>query len=172
MKLKRLLGAETGWGGAMGTLLLLGSGLVLLFISVGGMPEASRLEPEARGCAAWLADPSGARWVTVVGCQLDLSGMGFESTADGGVLVPLVSPGSTGRALLATSDAELIRLKDGFDGGLTGMVKVAGGAVTLEHGQQPRRGNVLLGLVLGLIAVALAVRSMFMRYLVERDSTV
>ena len=133
MNLKRLLGAEHGWGGAAGTLLLLVAGLGILLFSVADLSEASRLKPVERGCAAWLKDSSGPKWVTLVGCQVE---------TDGGVSL-------------------------GGEGSVSGYVK--GGVLT--PGAQPPRKNVLVGLVVGLIAVALAVRSMFMRYLVERDST-
>lgn len=133
MNLKRLLGAENGWGGAAGTLLLLVAGLGLVLFSVADLSEASRLKPVERGCSEWLKDRSGAKWVTLVGCQLE---------ADGGVSLA-------------------------SEGAVTGYVE--GGV--LKPGAQPPRKNVLIGLVAGLVAVALAVRSMFMRYLVERDSS-
>ena len=132
MNLKRLLGAENGWGGAAGTLLLLVAGLGILLFSVADLSEASRLKPVERGCAEWLKDSSGAKWVTLVGCKLEV---------DGGVVLG--------------------------EGSVTGYVESG----VLTPGAQPPRKNVLVGLIVGLIAVALAVRSMFMRYLVERDST-
>ncbi len=133
MNLKRLLGAENGWGGAAGTVLLLVAGLSLLLFSVAGLSEASRLKPVERGCSEWLKDSSGPRWVTLVGCKAE---------ADGGV--SLAGEGSVTGC---------------FEGGV------------FAPGAQPPRKNVLVGLIVGLIAVALAVRSMFMRYLVERDSS-
>lgn len=153
MKLKRLLGAENGWGGAMGTLLLLGSGLALLLFSVAGLRDASRLKPEERGCNGWLADPSGVRWVTLIGCNVS------APAQDGGVLIPL-GPG----AMLATSGEAVL---DG--GALTGWVERSNGQVVLRQGRQPARKDVVLGMLVGLVAVALAVRSMFMRYLVDRE---
>jgi hypothetical protein len=209
MNLKRLLGAEHGWGGATGTLLLLGFGLAILFISVAGLKEASRLEPEERGCAAWLADPSGARWVRLVGCKLALG----ARARGGGPFIPLFAgdaPSGPARAVLATTDKDLLVLLDGIDRlgseqdvqayllanaatldgllepkTLTGYVEpvksaaarsalgvlTAEDAMVLEQGKQPPRANALFGLVVGLIAVALVARSVFMRYLVERDST-
>lgn len=134
MKLKRLLGAENGWGGAAGTLLLLFAGLGLLSFSVVDLTEASRLKPVERGCSDWLKDSSGPKWVTLVGCQLEADG-GVSLGADGSVVTGYVEGG------------------------------------VLKPGGVPARKNVLIGLVAGLVAVALAVRSMFMRYLVERDST-
>lgn len=204
MNLKRLLGAENGWGGAAGTLLLLGAGLALLLVSVADLREAARLKPEERGCAEWLADPSGPRWVTLVGCKLDLSAAasrmwkGWRSVKDGGVsgehhlelFVPIFAgdaPVVPPRGVLATTDQPLIDLMDGLDRfepkTLTGYVVpgkslaarsalsaiTAEDAVVLQQGRQPPRANALLGLVMGLIAVALAVRSMFRRYLVERE---
>jgi hypothetical protein len=227
MKLKQLLGADNGWGGAMGTLLLLGFGLFILFVSVADLKEASRIKPEERGCEEWLADSSGARWVTLVGCKLDLSEAasrkwkGWRSTKDGGLsgqhymelFIPIFTgeaPSGPPRAVLASTDADLLALMDGIDRlgspeeveaylqgngatlekllepkTLTGYVEpvksvssrsalgvlTADDAVVLEQGRQPPRANALFGLVIGLIAVALVVRSMFLRYLVDRDST-
>lgn len=227
MKLKRLLGAENGWGGAMGTLLMLGFGLFVLFISVADLREASRIKPVERGCTEWLADPSGARWVSLVGCKLDLTEAasrkwkGSRSMRDGGVsgehsmelLIPIFvgdAPVSPLRGVVATTDKELLTLMDGIDRlgspeeveaylainkatmekflepkTLTGYVEpvksvaawsalgviTAEDAVVLEQGRQPPRMNALFGLIVGLIAVALVVRSMFMRYLVDRDAS-
>lgn len=227
MKLKRLLGAENGWGGAMGTALLLGFGLFVLFISVADLREASRIKPVERGCTEWLADPSGARWVRLVGCKLDLTEAasrkwkGWRSLRDGGVsgehylelFIPIFAgdaPVSPPRGVVATTDKELLTLMDGIDRladpdevaaylelhkatieellepkTLTGYVEpvksvaarsalgviTAEDAVVLEQGRQPPRMNALFGLLVGLIAVALVVRSMFMRYLVDRDSS-
>ena len=166
MNLKRLLGAEHGWGGAMGTVLLLGAGLFVLLVSVAELQEASRLKPEERGCTAWLADPSGAKWVTLVGCRLDVSNatVGLSrGTAE--YSIPLFTgdaPPKPPRAVVLTLEPEPKTL--------TGYVEKVDGQLVLRHGKQPPRLNVLLGLVMGLIAVALAVRSMFLRYLVDRDS--
>lgn len=226
MNLKRLLGAENGWGGAVGTLLLLGFGSFILFVSVADLREAARIKPEERGCTEWLADPSGPRWVTLVGCKLDLSEAasrrwkGWRSLKDGGVsgqhylelFVPLFAgpaPVDPPRGVLATTDKALLALMDGIDRlppeqvagylqenaatlqallepkTLTGYVEpmkslaarsalgviAAEDAVVLEQGRQPPRANALFGLLAGLLAVALGVRSVFLRYLVERDST-
>lgn len=125
MNWKRVLGAEEGWGGAAGTLLLLGFGLFVLFISVADLREAARLEPVERDCAQWLKDPSGPRWVRLTGCQLDLASAasrrwkGFVSLKDGGVsgdrflelFVPIVAGERSEerpRAVLATSDKALL----------------------------------------------------------------
>lgn len=225
MTLKRMLGAENGWGGAMGTVLLLGFGLFVLFISVADLREAARIKPVERGCTEWLADPSGARWVTLSGCKLDLTEAasrkwkGWRSLRDGGVsgehymelFIPLFTgdePVVPPRGVVATTDKELLTLMDGIDRlanpdevdaylqlnqaaidklleprTLTGYVEpvksvaarsalgvlTADDAVVLEQGRQPPRMNALFGLVVGLIAVALVVRSMFMRYLVDRE---
>ncbi len=225
MTLKRMLGAENGWGGAMGTVLLLGFGLFVLFISVADLREAARIRPVERGCTEWLADPSGARWVTLSGCKLDLTEAasrkwkGWRSLRDGGVsgehymelFIPLFTgdePMVPPRGVVATTDKELLTLMDGIDRlanpdevdaylqlnqaaidklleprTLTGYVEpvksvaarsalgvlTADDAVVLEQGRQPPRMNALFGLVVGLIAVALVVRSMFMRYLVDRE---
>ncbi len=224
--LKKLLGMENGWGGAAGTLLMLGFGLFVLFVSVADLREAARLKPEERTCASWLADPSGPRWVSLTGCKLDLTEAasrkwkGWVSLRDGGVsgekfielFVPLFageSPTGPPRAVLATTDKDLLKLMDGINqlspdlvGSylashasefeaqlepkvLTGYVEpvksvasrsalgviTAEDAVVLEQGRQPPRANAIFGLVVGLFFVALGVRSMAMRFLVERDST-
>ena len=191
MKLKRLLGAENGWGGAAGTLLLLGFGLFVLFVSVADLREASRVQPAERGCAEWLADSSGPRWVTLTDCKLNLSGARGEGALR---FVPLYvgTPAPVPRAVLATSDAELIAVIDGAAGlgkdeasaflqshgatlqpRLTGYVASAKreDAVVLQQGKQPQRLQTVFGMLVGLVAIALVVRSMFMRYLVDRDGT-
>lgn len=131
-KLGRLLGADEGWGGALGTLLLLGSGVFILFISMADLREAARLEPVERGCAEWLADPSGARWVKLVGCRLDLreaasrKWKGWRSTRDGGVngehylelFIPVgvgEMPNQQVQAVVATSDKPLLDMMDTID---------------------------------------------------------
>lgn len=167
MKLGRLLGAENGWGGALGTVLLLSFGLGLTLFNVAALRDAARVKPEPRECSTWLANPSGARWVALSGCQLDLAAR--SQRPGGGTLVPLFAEDAGGRGVLVTSEQRLGE----FDGGvISGWADLEPTGVVLEHGRQPRRVNVLVGLVVGLIAVALAVRSMFMRFLVDSDSTV
>lgn len=125
MNWKRVLGAEEGWGAAAGTLMLLGFGLFVLFISVADLREAARLAPVERACDEWLANPAGPRWVQLTGCKLDLASAasrrwkGFVSIKDGGVsgerflelFVPIVA-GETSeerpRAVLATSEKALL----------------------------------------------------------------
>ncbi|MFZ5441689.1 MAG: hypothetical protein ACOZQL_16930 [Myxococcota bacterium] len=130
--LKRLLGAEDGWGAALGLLLLLGFGLFILFISVADLREAARSTPEERTCEAWLRDPSGARWVTLTGCRLHLAEAvsrrwkGWLGLRDGGVsgahhlelFVPLYvgdTPTERVSGVLATSSPALLGLLDGID---------------------------------------------------------
>lgn len=125
MNLKRLLGAEDGWGGAAGTLLLFGFGLFVVFVSLADLREAARLEPFERACDEWLVDPSGPRWVKLNGCRLDLSAAasrrwkGFISVRDGGVsgekflelFVPIgvdITSQEAPRAVLATTDKALL----------------------------------------------------------------
>lgn len=202
MKLKRLLGAENGWGGAIGTLLLLGFGLFVLLVNVAELREASRVKPEERGCTEWLANPSGAKWVTLIGCKLDLA-VAASPKWKGSRAIPLFvgDPMTPPRAVLATSDTELLAVVDGAaqlgspeeaaaflqshaapPKSLTGYVEpaksvaalqglAADDAVVLKQGQQPQRLQTLFGMLVGLVAVALVVRSMFMRYLVDRDSS-
>jgi hypothetical protein len=223
-RLKRLLGAQDGWGPAAGVLLLLGFGLFVLFVSVADLREAARLGPEERGCESWLADPSGPRWVALTGCRLDLSEAasrkwkGWLSLRDGGtsgerfleLFIPIVLGAEQGpsRAVLATSDPALLKVVDAIAAlppdevhayladhapevaallepkRLVGYVEpvksvasrsalgmmTAQGAVVLEHGRAPPRGNALFGLVVGLSCVAFASRSVTRRYLLERES--
>lgn len=179
MKLKRLLGAENGWGGAAGTLLLLGFGGFFLVMSVVELRDAARLKPEERACAEWLTNSSGAKWVTLTGCKLDVAQARAE---DGRVIVPIVGGG-----LMSTTDTELIALRDALAAlgpeeaktflsthgaaaepkSLTGYVESG----VLMQGKQPERGKTVGLLIVGLVAIALVVRSLFMRFLVERDST-
>lgn len=226
MKPKTLLGLQNGWGGAAGIVLLLAFGLFVLFISVADLREAARVEPEERDCTSWMEDPSGARWVTLVGCQLDLPEAasrrwkGWGALKDGGVstgrylelFIPLYAgqaPLDPPRAVLATSDQALLAFMDSIERlppdqvqaylkvnaaavetllqpkTLTGYVEpvkslaarsaltvlTADDAVVLEQGRQPPRASALFGLLVGLLAVAKAVRSMHLRSLVERDPT-
>lgn len=223
--LKRLLGAEEGWGAATGLLLLLGFGLFVLFVSVADLREAARIAPEQRTCESWLKDSSGARWVKLTGCKLDLSAAasrkwkGWLSVRDGGVsgekflelYIPIgvVETDEAPRAVLATSDAELLKLVNGIEATppeqveaylrehaaefekllspetLTGYVEpvkslasrsamgmiTSEDAVVLEQGRQPPRANALFGVVVGLFCIAIGVRSIARRALVERDSS-
>jgi hypothetical protein len=226
LSLKRLLGAEDGWGAAVGTLLMLGFGLFVLFVSVADLKEASRLQPVERGCSEWVADPSGPRWVKLVGCKLDFASAatrkwrGFVSLTDGGtsaeryleLFVPIVAgdvPDDPPRAVLATTDPATLDLMNGIEklapeavGAyleanrekieaivepkvLVGYVEpvkstaarsalgvlTAKDAVVLEQGRQPPRANALFGLIIGLACIALVSRSVFRRWLVERDSS-
>ena len=180
MKLERLLGAENGWGGAIGTLLLLGLGAVFVVMGIVGLRDAARLKPEEHACAEWLTSSSGTRWVTLTGCKLDVT----QARAEGGrVLVPMIG----GEVTLSTTDTELIALKDSLAGlgadeaktflsthGAAAEPKTLTGYLesgVLVQGKQPERGKTLGVLLVGLVAIALAVRSVFMRFLVERDST-
>jgi hypothetical protein len=226
-RLKRLLGAEDGWGGATGTLLLIGFGVFVLFVSIADLREAARIKPEERTCASWLEDPSGARWVTLTGCKLDLSEAasrrwkGWRSVKDGGVsgakYLELFIPVYAGltvddgppRGVLATTDKALLNLIDGIDAlppeqvaaylqahaaefqailepaTLTGYVEPMkslaarsalnvledSSAVVLEQGREPARANAVFGLLVGLFCVALGVRSVGRRWLLDRDSS-
>jgi hypothetical protein len=226
LSLKKLLGAEDGWGVAAGTLLLLGFGLFVLFVSLADLKEASRLQPVERGCSEWLSDPSGARWVKLVGCKLDFASAssrkwrGFVTPKDGGtgaeryleLFVPIVAgdvPDDPPRAVLATRDEATLDFVNGIERlapedvpayleknratidaivepkTLVGYVEpmkslasrsalgqlMAPEAVVLEQGRQPPRANALFGLLIGLVSIALVSRSVFRRWLVERDSS-
>jgi len=221
--LRKLLGLDDGWGAAAGTLLLIGFGCFVLFISVADLREAARVKPEERSCESWLKDPSGPRWVSLKGCQLDLPAAasrkwkGWRSVLDGGVsgerylelFVPIYvgAPSEEPRAVLATSNPELLALVDGIDAvppnevdayleghqgafrtqlspeTLTGYVEpvkslasrsalgllMAEDAVVLEQGREPPRANALFGLLMGLVCIALGVRSLARRWLVLRE---
>jgi hypothetical protein len=223
--LKRWLGAEDGWGAATGLILLLGFGVFVLFVSVADLREAARIVPEERTCESWLADPSGARWVKLTGCKLDLSAAasrkwkGWLSLRDGGVsgekylelFIPIGvrETDEPPRAVLATSDAALLKLVDGIEATppdqletylkehraefesllspetLTGYVEpvkslaartalsaiATEDAVVLEQGRQPPRVNALFGVIVGLFCIAVGVRSIARRALVDRDSS-
>jgi hypothetical protein len=224
--LRRLLGIDSvGWGAAAGTLLLLGFGLFVLFVSIADLREAARIAPEKRTCASWLKDPSGPRWVELSGCKLDLASAasrkwkGWLSVRDGGVtgakylelFIPIVAdqPIDPPVAVLATQNTELLALVDGIDAvppeevgayleahgdafraalepeKLTGYVEpvkslasrtalaaiTAENAVVLEQNKQPPRANAVFGVVVGLFCIAMAVRTMGRRYLVERDDS-
>jgi hypothetical protein len=184
VKLKRLLGAENGWGGAAGTLLLLVFGAFFVIVGVAGMSDAARVKPMERTCAEWLTNSSGAKWVTLTGCKLDVTQARSE---DGRVLVPIFVDGMTSRSMLSTQDTELIALKDSLatlpaeeaktflsTHGLAAQPQVLTGyfeSGVLMQGKQPERTKTVVSLLVGLVAIALAVRSVFMRFLVERDST-
>ncbi len=132
MKVAHLLGGENGWGGAPAMLLLLAFGFFALFVSVADLREAARLAPQERDCSEWMAEPSGARWVSLSGCRLNLKEAasrrwkGWASTRDGGAIgarylelfIPLfvgLQPDSPPRAVLATSDKALLSLMDMVD---------------------------------------------------------
>jgi hypothetical protein len=176
MKLKQLLGAQHGWGGAIGTLLLLGFGAFFVVVSVAGLRDAARVKPEERTCG----DLGGSKWVTLTGCKLDVTQARVEN---GRVLVPITGSDLT----LSTADTELIALKDSLAAlpaeeaktflsthGAPAEPKTITGYVesgVLVQGKQPERTKVVVGLLVGLVAIALVVRSVFMRFLIERDST-
>lgn len=223
--MRRLFGTE-GWGAATGVMLLVGFGVFVLFVSLADLREAARVKPEVRSCEAWLQDPSGARWVTLTGCKLDLSAAasrkwkGWISVRDGGtsgarfleLYIPIaahVGDALPPKGVLATTDAKLLALVDGMDGikpedveaylsaheaefqtllnppDLTGYVEplksmssrtalgelAAADAVVLEQGREPARANSLFGLVVGLVCIALGVRSVGRRLLIDRDSS-
>lgn len=184
MKLKRLLGAENGWGGAAGTLLLLVFGAFFLVVNIAGLSDAARVKPVERPCAEWLTNSSGVKWVTLTGCKLDVTQARAEN---GRVLVPIYVDGMTSRATLSSTDTELIALKDSVAAlsaedakafmathGAAAEPKAISGyfeSDVLMQDKQPERGKTVFGLIVGLVAIALVVRTLFMRFLVERDST-
>lgn len=142
--LKRLLGVEDGWGGAIGLLMLLGFGLVFVGIGAANLGEASQRAPVELTCDELVATPRPPKWVRVVKCR-----------PEGHVLAPgLVLEGAAPEG-------------DTF----TGMLEAGGPSLVLHHGRAPERLKLLTPLFVGLVAVALAVRTRFRRWLVERDAS-
>lgn len=150
-RLKRLLGAQDGWGSAVGTLLLFAVGLAFLVQGLLGLNDAARLAPVERACVDLAADPHPPRWVRVTKCSLDTSS-GRAQLAPGLWLQPA--------AAVAPSGTDF-----------TGMLTTENGALVLLEGRVPERGKTLVSLLVGLVAIALTVRTLFMRWLVERDAS-
>ena len=134
--LRRLLGIDDGWGGAIGLLLLLGFGLVFVGIGAANMSEASLRAPIELDCTTLASSTKPPRWVRVVNCEPVPSGLRIDGE------------------------------------GFTGMVDRDGGVLVLHAGKGPERLKLLTPLFVGLVAVALAVRTLFRRWLVERDASV
>ncbi len=150
-RLKRVLGAQDGWGGAAGTLLLLVVGLVFLVQGLLGLNDAARLAPVERACAELSAEAHPPRWVRVTKCSLDTTA-GRAQLAPGLWLKPA--------AAVAPSGTDF-----------TGMLVTEHGELVLHEGRVPERGKTLLSLFIGLVAIALTARTLFMRWLVERDAS-
>lgn len=117
-------GISSLFGGA--TLLIIGA--LFLALSVSDLKEALRFEPGTDTCAHWLDAPLETRWVTLSGCRLDLASAsnrtwkGWSWLPDGGVdhrnlelFLPMAASDEREvpvRAVVATTDAELLRLID------------------------------------------------------------
>lgn len=198
MKVLRLLGGDLGWGGAVGTLLLAGFGLVLVVLGVLDLRHVAVAKPAELDCAAWLADGAGPRWVTLTGCQVQVAPVRVAGArrlvtlgARGGepVLLEVTEPalaevvtklaGLPAAELAAYVAAhaadfdELVTPKvvTGWAAPLDGAVEPAApGAWVLVQGAQPPRGQVVLRLLVGIVALAMALRSLGRRYLVEREA--
>lgn len=133
--LRRILGIDDGWGGAIGLLLLLGFGLVFIGVGVSNMNEASLRAPVVIECDGLVTNPKPPKWVTLVKCEPVPSGLRIDG--------------------------------DSF----TGMLEREGDGLVLHAGRSPERLKLLTPLFVGLFAVALAVRTLFRRWLVERDAS-
>ncbi|PZR14895.1 MAG: hypothetical protein DI536_08910 [Archangium gephyra] len=134
--LRRLLGIDDGWGGAIGLLLLLGFGLVFVGIGASRLTEASQRAPVELDCATLVSSTRPPKWVRAVNCEPLPAGLRIEGE------------------------------------GFTGIVEREGDGLVLHAGRGPERLKLLTPLFVGLVAVALAVRTMFRRWLVERDASV
>ncbi len=219
VKLVRLLGGDLGWGGAVGTLLLAGLGLVVMVLGALDLRHVTQVKPEPLDCAAWLAAPAGPRWVSLTGCELDLRVVheagprrfvGLGSRAGAPVLLEAEEPGLLARLaapspLPSSPDAGAALLPEAAEPGLLARLAapspdagaallpeaaaltqppvVTGwltslemevtpplpGVLVLRQGAAPPRGQVVLRLVVGILALALALRPLGRRYLVERE---
>lgn len=134
--LRRLLGIDDGWGGAIGLLLLLGFGLVFVGIGAANMSEASLRAPIEVDCTTLASSTNPPKWVRAVNCEPVPNGLRIEGE------------------------------------GFTGMVERDGEVRVLHAGRAPQRLKLLMPLFVGLVAVALAVRTLFRRWLVERDASI
>lgn len=126
-RVRRVVMGDGGLGALVGTLLMLGVGLVLTWSGTAEIRVAVASSPSRLACADFVADPSSARWVILEGCRLDLNvastrrWKGWWSKRDGGLsarhlelFIP-VSPLGTAqperpKVVLATTNAELIAL--------------------------------------------------------------
>ena len=197
VRLLRLLGGDLGWAGVVGTLLLAGSGLVLVFLGALDLRHVAVPKPEERACAEWLADAAGPRWVTLTGCEVAVlpvragGGRRFVGLGERGgapVLLEVTDPSL--RTLVETlgtlpppdveayarahaAEFEVLRRPKGLTGWTSPLAEdvepPAPGAWVLVQGAQPPRGQVVLRVLVGIVALALALRSLGRRWLLERE---
>lgn len=197
MKLARLLGGELGWAGAVGTLLLAGFGLVLVVLGALDLRSVAVPKPEERGCPEWLADAKGPRWVALSGCRVQVApvrtlgarrfvGLGERGGAP--VLLEVTEPGlvalveklgalpaaEVGAYVAAHAvDFEALlapTVVSGWVAPLEGEPEpVAPGAWVLVQGAQPPRGQVVLRVLVGIVALAVVLRPLGRRWLLERE---
>lgn len=132
----------------MGLVLLLGFGLVLTVEGARGLRDASLVAPAELRCADWLASAGGPAWVRLTDCHPDGDQLGTR--AGRRVVVEGVVPDTAPLTGLAVDDGEVVRL---------------------VVGASPQRIQVVLRLFLGLAAVALAVRPVVRRALLQRESS-
>jgi hypothetical protein len=124
---RRVVMGDGGPGAAIGTVLLLGVGLVLTYSGIQEIRTAVATEPTRLSCADFVAQPSRAKWVVLEGCRLDLNlattrrWKGWWSRGDGGVsnrhlelFIPISPLGATQperpNVVLATTDSTLLQL--------------------------------------------------------------
>ncbi len=72
--LRRVIMGDGSLSNALGPVLFVGAGLLLLYMGFVDIREALRLAPERVACADFLRTPnSHGRWVSLTGCRLDLA---------------------------------------------------------------------------------------------------
>lgn len=118
---------DGGPGALIGTVLLLGVGVVLTYTGIQEIRTAVASAPTRLSCADFVSQSGTAKWVVLEGCRLDLNlattrrWKGWWSRADGGVsnrhlelFIP-ISPLGTAqperpKVVLATMDSALLQL--------------------------------------------------------------
>jgi hypothetical protein len=197
VKLARLLGGDLGWAGAAGTLLLAGFGLVLVVLGALELRSVAVPKPEERGCEEWLAEVKGPRWVTLGGCRVEvapvrtLGARRFVSLGERGgapMLLEVTEPplvalveklgalpaGEVGAYVAAhAADFEALvapKVVSGWAAPLEVAVEPgAPGAWVLVQGALPPRGQVVLRVLVGIVALAVVLRPLGRRWLLARE---
>ncbi|MBL8922080.1 MAG: hypothetical protein JNJ54_24735 [Myxococcaceae bacterium] len=118
---RRVLLGEGGAGALVGTLLVLGVGLVVTWSAVRDIRAA--VSPAPLACATLLEDPQPGQWVVLEGCRLEFSSASAAwwshrgaPAAPSELLVPVTAgAGGPVRLVLATSEAALLALGSSLD---------------------------------------------------------
>lgn len=127
-----LMGDDGGIGALVGTVLLLGVGVVLTFTAVQDIRVAVASAPKRIACADFVENPTQAKWVVLEGCRLDLNyatsrrWKGWFNRADAGstaryleLFIPVSPLGTkqpeTPTVVLATTDSTLLQLVEALD---------------------------------------------------------